>query len=197
MFGKFVVLEGIDRSGKTTVLSKVAKKVEREKAFRIEVARMEFPNRESLTGELVSRYLKKSVKLPPQAAHLLFSANRWEMADFIVENRKDKLLLCDRYFYSGIVYSHAKGMDLEWCRAADKGLPAPDAVYFIKVDPRDVVERSGFGNERYENTAFLEKVNEAYMKVLGNLPYCAFIDGSLGVEEIADDIFRRIALLFS
>ena len=35
-------------------------------------------------------------------------------------------VLIDRYAYSGVAFSAAKaGMDLDWCRGPDRGLPKP------------------------------------------------------------------------
>lgn len=46
-------------------------------------------------------------------------------------------LIVDRYVYSGIAYSAAKGnrhLTREWCSPAEQGLLAPDAVFFLQVD---------------------------------------------------------------
>jgi dTMP kinase len=46
-------------------------------------------------------------------------------------------LVVDRYSYSGIAYSAAKGLPLlgrSWCTAPEQGLLAPDAVIFLTVD---------------------------------------------------------------
>ena len=72
---------------------------------------------------------------PDQTIHLLFSANRWESSNEIVtlmEAGKD--VICDRYVYSGVAYSSAKGLDFEWCYSSDKGLPKPDLVIFLDID---------------------------------------------------------------
>ncbi|EFJ19742.1 hypothetical protein SELMODRAFT_418976 [Selaginella moellendorffii] len=37
-------------------------------------------------------------------------------------------LVVDRYSYSGVAFSAAKGLDLEWCKALGVGLPAADLV---------------------------------------------------------------------
>jgi thymidylate kinase len=39
--------------------------------------------------------------------------------------------ICDRYAFSGVAFSSAKGLDLDWCMSCDRGLPAPDAVIFL------------------------------------------------------------------
>lgn len=37
-------------------------------------------------------------------------------------------LIVDRYAFSGVAYTGAKGYDLERCKDPDRGLIAPDAV---------------------------------------------------------------------
>jgi hypothetical protein len=54
-----------------------------------------------------------------------------------------------RYAYSGVAFSGAKdGMDLEWCKKSDVGLPAPDAVFYLTLAPEVAARRAGFGGER-------------------------------------------------
>lgn len=62
-------------------------------------------------------------------------------------------LVVDRYAYSGAAYTAAKGcpgLDLEWCRAQDRGLPRPDAIFFLSLTPEQAQARGGYGEERYE-----------------------------------------------
>lgn len=44
-------------------------------------------------------------------------------------------IICDRYWYSGVAYSAAKGLDLDWCINSDKGLIEPDLIIYLKADP--------------------------------------------------------------
>jgi dTMP kinase len=48
--------------------------------------------------------------------------------------KKGTHLVVDRYAYSGVAYSAAKGMQKDWCAGVDRGLLAPDAVFFLHVD---------------------------------------------------------------
>ena len=84
---------------------------------------------------MLDSYLKDStVKLNDQAVHTLFSVNRWEMMDQL---KADLLagtnIVCDRYAYSGVAYSAAKGLSFSWCQNSDKGLITPDLVVMINV----------------------------------------------------------------
>lgn len=94
-----------------------------------------------------------------QAVHLLFSANRWECSsDLIKQLEMGNTLICDRYAYSGIAYSGSKGLNLDWCKAPDIGLPAPDLVIFLDLPVDDAKERGEFGEERYEKVDMQRKV---------------------------------------
>jgi len=70
-------------------------------------------------------------------------------------------LVVDRYAYSGVAYTSAKhvpGLDVEWCRAPDQGLPAPDIVIFLRLSDSSASTRTGYGEERYESDAFQKQV---------------------------------------
>jgi len=104
-----------------------------------------------------------------QTIHLLYAANRWESKEKI-ENllAQGKTIVVDRYAYSGIAFSSAKGLDLKWCLQSDKGLPAPDIIIFLDISVEDAMKRKDFGQERFEVKSFQEKVLESY-KILQQL----------------------------
>jgi dTMP kinase len=164
--GAFVLLEGIDRCGKTTQCTKL---VERLLSIGITATLMRFPDRTTSTGMIINNYLTQSQnQLDDHAIHLLFSANRWESASTLVQHLQNgTTVVCDRYVYSGVAFSASKIkavsslssevdtntnmnstteeiplLDLEWCKAPDRGLPAPDCVLFLDVSP-DVAEQRG------------------------------------------------------
>lgn len=69
-------------------------------------------------------------------------------------------VICDRYAHSGVAFTAAKGipgLDAAWCQAPDKGLPAPDVVFFLSLTPEQAADRGGYGSERYEEKHFQAK----------------------------------------
>ncbi|KEH16227.1 thymidylate kinase [Medicago truncatula] len=74
-------------------------------------------------------------------------------------------LIVDRYSYSGVAFSSAKGLDIDWCKSPENGLLAPDLVAYLDISPDKAAERGGYGDERYEKLEFQQKVAEHY-KVL-------------------------------
>ena len=76
MRGLLVAFEGIDRSGKSTVIEQLASRLDQ---CGLRWKRMRFPDREKPTGTLLDMQLRGSVSISDErAVHLLFTANRWE-----------------------------------------------------------------------------------------------------------------------
>ena len=53
-------------------------------------------------------------------------------------------LIVDRYSFSGVAFSAAKGnphLDRDWCSAPERGLLAPDAVFFLDIDASAAKQR--------------------------------------------------------
>lgn len=105
--------------------------------------------------------------MPPETAHLLFSANRWECKEDIEKTLLSGItLVIDRYAASGTVYTAANtGKSLKWCQQADIGLPKPDCVMFLKVSKRQQELRSDWGKERFEHDEFQQRVDANYEKL--------------------------------
>ncbi|XP_022232215.2 thymidylate kinase [Drosophila obscura] len=161
--GAFFVFEGCDRSGKTTQSRLLAESL---KSKGIQTLSMNFPERESSIGQVINSYLTNSKDLPDEVIHLMFSANRWEYMNKI---RKELLagttLIVDRYSYSGVAYTVAKGLDFDWCYAPERGLIKPDAVFYLKTASENLSNRGKYGEERYEKLEFQHKVAEVFNRI--------------------------------
>ncbi|KAI4292884.1 dTMP kinase [Pancytospora philotis] len=187
---KFIVLEGLDRSGKSTVCSMLAARLQRCKCFA-------FPDRSSSTGVLIDNFLKQGNKavpsMCPAVLHLLYSANRYEKAEAIHNALQHGHVVCDRYWYSGAAYSAAKGLDYEWCKQADSHLPVPNRVFFIDADAETVAKRSGFGEEAHDQIDLQKRVYDTYRRMVGE-GLMEAVDGRRSIDEIFADILSRLNL---
>ncbi|KAH9839988.1 thymidylate kinase [Rhodofomes roseus] len=194
--GAFIVLEGLDRSGKST---QAAMLVDRLKQEGVDVKLMRFPDRSTPIGKMIDSYLRSHSELDDHAIHLLFSANRWEFASTISATLKaGTTIVCDRYAFSGIAFSFCKpsNMPYEWCRAPDVGLPAPDLTLFIDVGLDMVRARGGFGDERYETEEVQSKVKEVFERIgeemgMGLLTEGGWVvvEGDFEKDSVADVIW--------
>jgi dTMP kinase len=180
--GLFFVFEGLDRSGKSTQSKKLAEHLRQDKS----VKWMCFPNRTTATGILIDLYLQRKIELPDEAIHRLFSANRWECVQALVGDlNAGTTVVCDRYAFSGVAYSAAKGLDFSWCQRPDRGLPTPDGVFFLHVDEKEGASRANFGDERYENAELQAKVRRQFQvpELRENVAWFD-VDGSRDIETI-------------
>ena len=131
--------------------------------------------------------------------HLLFSANRWEAAGQIRALIEEGItVVIDRYYYSGIVYSAAKGrpdLTLEWARQPEIGLPRPDVCLFLDITPEAAVKRKGYGGEKYETDVMQTKVRELFHELIRLHPDgrdMKVIDAGRELEEVERDITMTI-----
>ncbi|CAH9139824.1 unnamed protein product [Cuscuta epithymum] len=178
--GALVVFEGLDRCGKTSQSSRLLKYLD-ETGHSVQSWR--FPDRNTSTGKMISSYLSNQSYLDDHAIHLLFSANRWEKRSLMEEALKSgTTVIVDRYSYSGVAFSSAKGLDIQWCMAPDIGLLAPDLVLFLDISPEIAAKRGGYGGERYDQLEFQKKVAQSY-QVLQDSSW-KIVDANLPIEDI-------------
>ncbi|KAM0735874.1 Thymidylate kinase [Formica fusca] len=162
--GALIVLEGCDRAGKSTQAKMLMNALD---DLRIPVKARAFPDRKTPVGAILNSFLSKEINVPPEAAHLLFSANRWECKEDIEKTLLSGVtLVMDRYTASGAAYTAANtGRSLNWCQQPDIGLPKPDCVVFLKVSKRQQEQRSDWGKERFEHDEFQQRVDANYEKL--------------------------------
>ncbi|KAL0735177.1 hypothetical protein Bca4012_011387 [Brassica carinata] len=182
--GALIVVEGLDRSGKSTQCAKLRSFLE-SSGHPTELWR--FPDRETSVGQMISAYLSNKSQLDDRTIHLLFSANRWEKRSLMEEKlRTGTTLIVDRYSYSGVAFSSAKGLGIEWCKAPEIGLLAPDSVLYLDISPERAAERGGYGDERYERVDFQRKVAGFYQTLRDSS--WKIIDAGETMEEVEKKI---------
>lgn len=190
MRGCLLLIEGLDRTGKSTQASILAS--------RLNAKLVKFPDRDTPVGKLINEYLVNSeFHLPDKTVHLLFSANRWELAQSIQDTLESgTLVVMDRYVYSGIAYSLAKSglNDFDWLYSPDKGLPKPDLTMFLTLSMDELSKRLGWGNERYERESFQREVKKRFLEILDRSdPTVAIVDvESLLVEEVTAKLMLEV-----
>jgi dTMP kinase len=169
--GALIVLEGLDRTGKSTQCSLLVDKLNSlspsTNSSPPSAVLMRFPDRTSTIGKLIDSYLRSGSDLNDQTIHLLFAANRWESLSTIHSHLdRGTTIIIDRYSYSGIAFSSAKGLSLSWCSNPEIGLPIPDKVLFLTIPMEIALQRGEFGQERYEKKEFQEKVNKQFQQII-------------------------------
>ncbi|XP_059962933.1 thymidylate kinase isoform X1 [Mesoplodon densirostris] len=178
--GALIVLEGVDRAGKSTQSRKL---VDALCAAGHCAELLRFPERSTEIGKLLSSYLEKRSEVEDHSVHLLFSANRWEHVPLIKEKLSQGVtLVVDRYAFSGVAFTSAKeNFSLDWCKQPDVGLPKPDLVVFLQLELAEAAARGEFGRERYESSPFQQRALQRFQQLLGDssLPWKSTPPGAL------------------
>ncbi|OQD71878.1 hypothetical protein PENPOL_c001G05451 [Penicillium polonicum] len=171
--GALIVVEGLDRAGKSSQY------------------------RTTPIGQLIDSYLRGTSHQDDHSIHLLFSANRWEIAKSIEEDITNGMtVIVDRYSYSGVVYSAAKAnptLSLEWAWQPEIGLPRPDICLFLSISPEEAAKRGGFGAERYENEAMQTRVRELFRTIFEKQEDVSIIDAGKSIDEVSQEIQGAVA----
>lgn len=186
--GALIVLEGCDRSGKTTQCSLLQKNLSEQG---IKVMTLKFPDRTTAIGKMIDGYLTRKTEVEDHAVHLLFSANRWEQLDTITDLlNQGTSLIVDRYAFSGVAFTASKpGFDMGWCKQPDIGLPRPDRVLYLTLRDEAAAKRAGFGEERYEQTDMQARVADNFKKLKDD-SYWQMVDAEKSVEALQQELVQ-------
>lgn len=107
-------------------------------------------------------------------------------------------VISDRYAFSGIAFSAAKGLQYEWCRAPDVSLPAPDLTIFLDILPGAARSRGGYGEERYEVEDMQSRVREVFNRISAEISKAGnwvTIDAGDSIEDVQKQIWHSVETL--
>jgi dTMP kinase len=188
--GTFVAFEGGEGSGKSTVASMVAARLE-EADVRVVLTRE--PGG-TVTGEKVRRILQE--RLVAWAEAFAFLAARAQLVHEVIEPAlaSGATVICDRFEASTFAYQgYGRGLSLEALRAANRlatGGCAPDLTVFLDIEPERGMRRKRGETEVIatgrEALAFHQRVREGYLKMLEQAAAGAWlrIDATDPVEAV-------------
>jgi len=166
--GKIIVLEGLDKSGKTTQAHLLQEYLNDKHPGQIEL--FSFPDYTTKIGAVIRSFLDGKAQYNSQTKHMLLSANRWEKKERILEALKSgKTIILNRYCQSNLVYGLANGLNIDWLSVLDKGMPKEDVTIILDVNPRVSYLRgiaNNFVLDDFEkNLEFLDKVRNNYLEL--------------------------------
>jgi dTMP kinase len=164
--GKLIIIEGLDKSGKTTQ-SKLLFNFY-ETVYSGQVRLMNFPDYSTRIGSEIKLFLQGKVEYPNEVKHILLSANRWEKKFEIERLRKqNRIIILNRYYQSNLAYGLANGLNFEWLVNLDNGLPKEDIVIILDIDPIISYKRgmeNDFILDKFErDKIFLKKARKNYL----------------------------------
>jgi dTMP kinase len=166
MSGAFIVFEGADGAGKSSLCRRIAEELT---AKGIEVVLTAEPTHEGI-GAFIRSGGAGDISQRTEA--LLFVADRNDHTEKIKEMVSEgKVVLCDRYFASTVAYQSAKldgdASDREWLIGINREfIDIPEAIILLDIDPKVGMDRVGVRGEeisKFERLDFQNQVRENYL----------------------------------
>jgi dTMP kinase len=171
----FVTFEGIDGSGKSTILKLV---YEQLKSQGYDVVSTYEPT-DTWIGKRVQKYIETNTD--PFVTVFTFIADRIEHGKQIQQWIDDgKIVLCDRYeestyAYQGVQLQNMVKDSVRWLKELSKDrIPIPDRTFVFVIDPKKALDRIQNRDNLipFERLAFLKKVHENYLELAVGARFC-------------------------
>ncbi|MEG2380691.1 MAG: dTMP kinase [Oscillospiraceae bacterium] len=201
-YPKFIVIEGLDGSGKSTQIKMLAKNLE-DSGKKVYVT-AEPTNHE--TGLYLRKILSQSLEKDMYLQAALFLADRLEHVTHPVDGIKKHLddgytVICDRYYYSSFAYQ-GTASDIKWVMDMNllcEKILTPDVCIFLDVNPDTCKVRINENRstlELYEKSVpLMEKIRSNFLKVFNILKEnqnIVIIDANKSLNEVAKEILKNV-----
>jgi dTMP kinase len=190
--GAFIVIEGIDGSGKTTLAKNLAWKIRHE--LRAEVFETAEPDKSALY-----RLIRESLagtKMDNLSLQILFCLDRAIHVEKVINPKLEDgtWVVCDRYHLSTVAYGASTGLSLEGLLAMGNLFRRPDMTLFVDISPEAALERinSRHDKERFDTLQHQKKIADAYRTAIALSKGVYEIDGTGSVEKVCEDAWTGV-----
>lgn len=196
--GLFIVIDGLDGSGKGEMVKLLHNYLfAKSKDYRI------LTTREPTNGTygLQIRTILKEEKEPLKSGEKLldlFTKDRSEHLENTIipflekSNHTCNIVICDRYYYSTIVFQHTQGIPFEKVIEKNIDFKKPDIALILDV-PVDIalqrIKNREKQIEKFEQPEFMEKLRKNFLELKNHLnDNIVIIDASKSKEEVFEEI---------
>jgi dTMP kinase len=205
--GKYICIEGIDGSGKSTQVRRLSRYFEKQGK---KVIHTREPRKKGVIGDLVHKVLLGSTKMDPKAIQYLFAADRvLHYNDVIVpELKKGNIVISDRCFWSAPVYGIVDRNETYNKNSGNQLLVAlsilswyhqffvPDYNFFLDISLNTSLKRlreKSDKKEIYEERAKIKKVIQGYRWLIDEFKEeFILVNGEKSEKEVTEEIIKRI-----
>ncbi|NLI73282.1 MAG: dTMP kinase [Euryarchaeota archaeon] len=193
--GQFLVFEGIDGSGKSSIARIIHERMIASGKPSILTAE---PT-DNWIGDMIYRANREAIS--PFTETLLYIADRSEHTEQIERwLNNGKYVICDRYMGSTLAYQsvtlrpYLGDLAQDWLRSVNAPFALkPNITFLLSLPPEMAMKRLGSRPdiEKFEKLDFLRSVDKEYQK-LADIDNYVVIDASLSKEQVANEVWSII-----
>lgn len=192
--GKFIVVEGLDGSGKSAQVNLLIDFL-KEKGKDVVITKE--PTIDSEAGRKVKQALKKEIIVEPLELQGLYVQDRKEHLEnkVIPALKEGKFVVSSRYAFSTLAYGYSDGLDVDLLIKMNEQFLLPDLTIMVDVSPESCmgrIESRGEPKELFEKKEKLAKVNEIYKKIPEMFENVIAVNGEKPIPEVFEDIIKEI-----
>lgn len=201
MSGLFIVFEGGEGAGKSSLIKAIDSKF-REELPNVSIVLTREPGGSRIGTAVRDIILHSSPPVSPRAEALLFAAERAQHVEDVIAPALalGKIVLCDRFVDSSIVYQGvARGLgsaEVESLSTFAAPSLNPDMVILLDIDPevgiRRKEEQKELNNMELESLEFHKQVREEFLNLASNRKNMFVLDASRSQQEVADEAWSLI-----
>ncbi len=208
--GMYIAIEGIDGTGKSTLM-RLMKEFLIQSGF--EVVTVQEPTNEDI-GSLIRRRkkiqqdtneLSRNVPLDEVTeAHidaLLFAADRLQLHHQVIKPalQDGKIVLTDRSVYSSLAYQTCQGAKLEWVLKVNEYALKPELVLLLDCPAEVALERlkNVAYREKFENLKLLKCVREQYLSFSKDQENWFIIDATQNQNAVKEEVLALMKTIIS
>ena len=199
MKGKFITLEGIEGSGKSTNLESIKSVLDQKK---IEYVITREPGGGPLGSHLRKLLLDKEQSISPSVEMLLMMADRKDHVDNLINPNLNKgiCVISDRYLDSTIAYQGGgRQLDTNLINSLSVTLklPTPDLTLLFDL-PVDVAlqraaERSELDRFEREPKDFHSRIRDSYLELASNNHRIKTVDSSKDTKLVSKQVEKYLS----
>ncbi len=196
--GILIAVEGIDGSGKSTLVHNLASQLQ----LHFPVITTKEPGGTSLGSELRKLLQIQPVPLSEKAEYLLFAADRAQHFSQVVlpALQANKLVLSDRMSDSSLVYQgYARGLPIEMITMVNTWVMDnrfPNLVLYVDISIEEASERIKKRNiplSAFEqHISFIKKLDAGFKELYKNKDNVIVIAGNQAPEQLAKEAFTKV-----